>query len=320
MRLRPLAAAYSAVVISIPPSLGHYIPALLVAESRLLVVIKPMPERPNLMNTFKKLLVEFLGTGVFLVAIAGSTASGSPLKQIALALSLGLMILIFGGVSGGHFNPAVSIYFYATKGLSFGQLVGYIVAQLAGAYAGVFTGLSLWQQNLAAIDSSNQVTAPVFLGEVVATAGLVLIIATLVKNKQANLIWAAVAAWIFAAGTFTVTGAQANPAVTLGLIFSGLGSGSAASLVVAELTGLVVAIILLLILDAKAKPKAKKVADKVVVSAAPAAAAPAAVAAKPAAKKPAAKKPVAKTAAPAAKTAAKPAAKKPAAKQPAAKK
>ena len=123
----------------------------------------------------------------------------------------------------------------------------------------------------------------------------------MVKNKQSNLIWISVATWVFAAGTFTVTGAMANPAVTFGLLFAGFGGGSVTSLIVAQLLGLVVTILLLMVLDAKGSAK-KKPAEKVLVSAAPAA--------KTAAKKPAAKKTVAK----------KPAAKKPAAKKPAARK
>ena len=280
--------------------------------------------------SLKKVIAEFIGTFAFLLAIAGASASGSPLKQISLALTLGLMILTLGGISGGHFNPAVSIYFFAKKQLSFGALVSYVVAQLAGAYVGVVAGLGLWDKTVSPLSEGNQVSAPIFLGELLATAGLVFIIGTLVNNKQANLIWVAVATWVFAAGTFTVTGAMANPAVAFGLMFNGISTGSIASIVVAQLAGLLVAILVLLITGASTKKKApaKKEAPKFVpapIVAAPAAAAPAAssaastTVAKPAVKKPAAKKPAAKKAT-ASKTVAKPAAaKKPAAKKPAAK-
>ena len=271
--------------------------------------------------SLKKVIAEFIGTFTFLLAIAGASSSGSPLKQVSLALTLGLMILTLGGISGGHFNPAVSIYFFAKKQLSFGALVSYVAAQLAGAYVGVAAGLGLWDKTVSPLAEGNQVSAPIFLGEVLATAGLVFIIGTLVNNKQANLIWIAVATWVFAAGTFTVTGAMANPAVAFGLMFNGISTGSIASIVVAQLAGLVVAILLLLITGASTKKAPKKEAPKFVpapIVAAPAAAA-STTAAKPAAKKPAAKKPVAKKAA-ASKTVAKPAAKKAPAKKPAAKK
>lgn len=275
--------------------------------------------------TLKKVIAEFLGTFTFLLAIAGASASGSPLKQLSLALTLGLMILTLGGISGGHFNPVVSIYFFAKKQLSFGDLVSYVVAQLAGAFFGVVSGLALWDKTISPLTEGNQVTTPIFLGEVLATAGLVFIIGTLVNNKQTNLIWIAVAAWVFGAGTFTVTGAMANPAVAFGLMFNGISTGSISSIIIAQLAGLLAAILLLMITGASTKKKApaKKEAPKFApapIVAAPAAAAPAAsTSATAPAKKPAAKKPAAKKAA-VSKTVAKPApAKKPAAKAAAAK-
>ena len=234
--------------------------------------------------TLKKLIAELIGTFIFLLAISGATASGSTLKQISLSLALGLMILTLGGISGGHFNPAVSIYFFAKKNLQFGEMVAYIIAQLVGAYFGVVTGLGIWGQPVKELTDGNAVTPPVFIGEVIATAGLVFIIGTLIKNKQANLIWISVAAWVFAAGTFTVTGAMANPAVAFGLMFTGISTGSIASIVVAQLLGLVVAILLLMITGAEI---AKKVAAKKPV-------AKKAVAKKAVAKKAPVKKPVAK--------------------------
>ena len=269
--------------------------------------------------TLKKVIAEFIGTFTFLLAIAGASASGSPLKQISLALTLGLMILVLGGISGGHFNPAVSIYFYAKKQLSFGELVSYVVAQLVGAFFGVAAGLGLWDKTISPLTAGNQVSAPIFLGELLATAGLVFIIGTLVNNKQANLIWIAVASWVFAAGTFTVTGAMANPAVAFGLMFNGISTGSISSIILAQLAGLLAAILLLLVTGAAVAKKApaKKEAPKFVpapVVAAPAAATSTTVSTTVAAKKPAAKK------APAPKTVAKPAAAKAPAKKPAAKK
>ncbi len=274
--------------------------------------------------TLKKVIAEFIGTFTFLLAIAGASASGSPLKQLSLALTLGLMILVLGGISGGHFNPAVSIYFYAKKQLSFGELVSYVVAQLVGAFFGVAAGLGLWDKTISPLTTGNQVSAPIFLGELFATAGLVFIIGTLVNNKQANLIWIAVATWVFAAGTFTVTGAMANPAVAFGLMFNGISTGSISSIILAQLAGLLAAILLLLVTGAATAKKApaKKEAPKFVpapVVTAPAAATTTAVAKKPVAKTSAAKKPAAKKAT-ASKTVAKPAAKKPAAKKAPAKK
>lgn len=266
---------------------------------------------------FKKSVAEFLGTAVFLTAIAGASTSGTPFKAMALALALGLMILILGPISGGHFNPAVSIYFYAKREYKFGTLVSYIVAQLAGAFAGVALGLALWGSNIATISNTNESSLPMVLGEILATAGLVVVIATLIKNKQTNLIWIAVAAWVFAAANFTGTGAQANPAVTFGLLFAGAGTGTVTSIILAQIAGLFVAVLVLWVLEAKTVTAKKKPAKTEVIYTGNAVAASSAAntvkassAEAPAAKKPAAKKPAA----------AKPAAaKKPAAKKPAAK-
>lgn len=278
--------------------------------------------------TLKKVIAEFIGTFTYLIAIAGASASGSPFKTVTMSLTLGLMILTLGGISGGHFNPAISMYFFAKKALSFGELVSYIAAQLTGAFFGLAAGLFLWEKTISPIAEGNQVVPSVFAGEVVATAGLIFIIGTLVNNKQANLIWIAVATWFFAAGTFTVTGAMANPSVSFAFIFNGISTGSIASIIVAQLVGLLIAVILLAITGAKTAKKApaKKDAPKFVpapIVAAPvvadSAAATSTTVAAPAKKAPAAKKPVAKKA-PVAKPAAKPVAKKAPAAKPAAKK
>ncbi len=279
--------------------------------------------------TLKKVIAEFLGTFTYLLAIAGAAASESPFRGLTAALTLGLMILSLGGISGGHFNPAVSIYFFAKKTISFGTLVAFVAAQLVGAFFGTAAGLALWEKTIQPLSAGNQVNTPIFLGEVVATAGLIFIIGTLVNNKQSNLVWIGVASWFFVASSFTVTNAFANPAVSFGWMFNGISTGSTSSIIIAQLAGLVVAILLLIITGASTAKKApaKQEAPKFVpapIVAAPAAAASSPVAAKPAAakpaapKKPAAKKAPAKAAAPKV-AAVKTVAKKPAAKKPAAK-
>lgn len=267
----------------------------------------------------KKVIAEFLGTFTYLVAIAGASASESPFRGLTAALTLGLMILTLGGISGGHFNPAISIYFFAKKTISFGTLVSYIAAQLTAAFFGMATGLALWEKTIQPFNEGNQVSASIFAGEVVATAGLIFVIGTLINNKQAHLVWIAVTSWFFVASSFTVTSAFANPAVSFGWMFNGISTGSTSTIIVAQLVGLLVAILILMVTGASTAKKpapAKKAAPSFVpapIVSAPAAAA-AKTAAKPAAKKPAAKKPVAKKAvakkAPAKATAAKPAVKK----------
>ena len=275
--------------------------------------------------SLKKVIAEFLGTFTYLVAIAGASASESPFRGITAALTLGLMILTLGGISGGHFNPAISIYFFAKKTLSFGTLLSYIAAQLTGAFFGMAAGLALWEKTIQPFNTGNQVSASIFAGEVVATAGLIFVIGTLINNKQAHLVWIAVTSWFFVASSFTVTSAFANPAVSFGWMFNGISTGSTSTIIIAQLVGLVVAILILMVTGASTAKKsapAKKEAPSFVpapIVSAPAAAASKTVA-KPAAKKPAAKKPVAKKAPAKATTAKKPAAKKAPAKKAPAKK
>ena len=214
------------------------------------------------MSTFnRKILAEFLGTTVFLTAIVGASAAGSPLRQVSLALALGLMILLFGPISGGHFNPAVSVYFYSTKALNLKALIFYILAQLLGGLTGAWIGIAIWGGVLHYGGPASANLTPLLGGELLATAGLVTLIAQLVITKRENLIWIVVPLWVFAAGTFTQTGAQANPAVTLALIFAGHNFTDQALTVIAEFLGMLIAVALLLVInEKKAKPTRKKVA------------------------------------------------------------
>ena len=204
----------------------------------------------------KKSLAEFVGVTGFLTAI---TAANADFKTFSLALTLGIMIIVTGPISGGHLNPVVSLYFYIKREITLGNLLAFVGAQLAGGIAGANLGALISGKNLVGFKGiAENLPFGYLAGEVVATAGLVWLIATLVNNKQGNVIPFAVAAWVFAAANFTPTGAQANPAVTFGLMIQGLASNQGVSLMVAEVFGLLLAIILLIVLA----PKAKKVVRK----------------------------------------------------------
>lgn len=205
----------------------------------------------------KKSLAEFVGVTVFLTAI---TASSMPLKVISLALALGIMIIVTGPISGGHLNPVVSLYFYIKREITLGNLLAFVGAQLAGGIAGAYLGGLISGKNLTGFSGTGDNLPISYLaGEVLATAGLVWLIATLINNKQTGWIPFAVAAWVMAAANFTLTGAQANPAVTLGVMVQGLASNQGVSLIVAEVFGLLVAVILLMVFaPAKKKAAARK--------------------------------------------------------------
>ena len=216
------------------------------------------------------MLAEFVGVMMFLTAIisAGATfgtpEGGNLFHAASLAITLGLMVLLVGGVSGGHLNPAVSLYFFSRKEMTAVEFIGYVAAQLLGATAGVSLGEYLHGFNIAGFTNaaSTLPAGPAFVGEIVATAGLVLLIVTLIQNKQTHLIPFGLMLWVFAAFNFTPTGAQANPAVTFGLMVDGKLSVSAgAQLILAEIVGLLVGVVLSMLLTsatAKKKAAAKK--------------------------------------------------------------
>jgi arsenate reductase len=212
--------------------------------------------------TLKKAIAEFLGVLMFVTSIVASISSQRPLPQLALAITLGLAILITAAISGGHLNPAVSLFFYARREISLGDLAVYLVAQIAGGFAGASIGALLWDKTLTGFSANSMPAWSTIGGELFATGGLVFLIGFLATNKRAALIPAAVALWVFAAATFTQTGAQANPAVSLGLTIAGQGTTSTAWFILAQLAGALIATGFLIVFNAKAVKPAKKKAKK----------------------------------------------------------
>lgn len=216
----------------------------------------------------RKLAAEFIGTGVFAASIVGVTFNSpvTPTAGLVLAVALGLMILLFGDVSGGHINPAVTLYFLAKRAISAGSAVAYIVAQTAGAILGAFIGGQLHGRNLWTVNNIS-IGNGQMLSEIFATAGLVWLIGYLAATDRGRLIPIAVTAWIFAAGTFTGSGAVANPAITIGRMFTanavvGIGVEQGLYFILAQFIGVLVAIIGLMFITPVAGGKAKKKAKK----------------------------------------------------------
>jgi aquaporin Z len=211
--------------------------------------------------TLQKLVAEFLGVTLFLIAIVGSVSHSLAVPQLSLAVTLGLAILITGGISGGHLNPAVSLFFYSRKEISLGDFLLYVLAQIGGGLLGAFIGLQLWGKSISPLAVGTTPSPAVLLGEWVATGGLVFLIGFLVATKRANIIPVAVGLWIFSSASFTQSGAQANPAVTIGLMLTGQPIAVTGWIIVAELVGMLTGIIGLMVFTAK-PIKAKKVAKK----------------------------------------------------------
>ena len=207
---------------------------------------------------FRALVSEYIGTAIFVSAMVGSGIAGSNLSgdlqvvgianTLATALVLGVLILTFGSVSGGHFNPVVSMAVAIQGGFKSAEVLPYLAVQFAGAVSGAILANAMFGGALIQVSSKGMTSDGAVLGEVVATAGLVFIVLMLVKVKQTELIAVALPAWIAAGSFFTSSGAFANPAVTVGRIFTdsfaGIGPMSVPSFVLAQLLGAAIGIVL----------------------------------------------------------------------------
>lgn len=206
----------------------------------------------------RKAISELFGVMVFVTSIVAANFNPT-FHNLALAATLGVMILLTAGVSGGHLNPAVSLFFFARKEIDLSTLLSYWVAQLSGAALGLYLGFALSGSKVTAVIAPSGISAnAVFIGELFSTTVLVILIHRLVSTKRASLIPLAVGFWVLAASTFTLTGAQANPAVTFALMLrDGFTQGNLA-IVLAEFAGALLALLYILLLDDKIKKSKKK--------------------------------------------------------------
>jgi len=188
-------------------------------------------------SLLKKTLVEFVGTAMLVCVVVGSGIMGTNLSNddavslivntISTIFALALLILVLGPVSGAHFNPAVTLVQLATKAIGVSTAVSYSLAQVAGAIAGAMLANAMFDLSILQISSHLRVSTGTLIGEVIATAGLVALIQVLLSRKQDALIAVSVAAWIGSAYFFTSSTSFANPAVTVGRIFSDTFAGIA---------------------------------------------------------------------------------------------
>ncbi|HVS68372.1 MAG TPA: MIP/aquaporin family protein [Mycobacteriales bacterium] len=203
----------------------------------------------------RRALAEFLGTGLLVAVVIGSGIAAQRLSvdggvrlfenAIVTALALPVLILVFGPVSGGHFNPVVSIADWwlgrrGSGGLSSAGVVGYVISQVSGAIAGALLANVMFNQP-AGLSTHDRSGSHLWLGEVVATAGLLLVIFGLTRSGATRQTPWAVGAYIGAAYWFTSSTSFANPAVSVGRMFSnsfaGIAPGSVPGFVAAQLVG-----------------------------------------------------------------------------------
>ena len=197
-------------------------------------------------------LAEFFGTLVLVCVVVGSGIMGTNLSAdagIALVINtistifaLALLIVIIGPVSGAHFNPAVSLALLLQKKMTAAKFLAYVPAQILGAIAGAILANLMFNLEAVQISENYRISSGTLIGEVLATAGLLIVILVLIKRNQENIIAISVAAWIGSAYFFTSSTSFANPAVTIGRVFSdtfaGISPDSLLPFVGAQLVGM----------------------------------------------------------------------------------
>jgi glycerol uptake facilitator-like aquaporin len=205
----------------------------------------------------RRLLAEFLGSAFLAATVIGSGIAASTLSpgdtglqlfENAAATAAGLFtfILMFGPVSGAHFNPVVSLVDAAFGGLRPRYALAYVPAQVGGCIAGAVLANAMFSLSAISISTHHRASPAHLLAEVVATVGLLLVIFSLARSRRGELAPAAVGAYIGAAYFFTSSTSFANPAIDVGRIFSdtfaGIAPASVPAFVVAQLVGAVLAL------------------------------------------------------------------------------
>ncbi len=200
----------------------------------------------------RRLFAEFLGSAFLAAIVIGSGIAaarlspgdiGLQLFENAAATAAGLfaIILMFGPVSGAHFNPVVSLVDASFGGLGWRDALAYIPAQICGCIAGAITANAMFALSAISISTKHRASEAHLLAEVVATLGLILVIFSLARTRRGSIAPAAVGAYIGAAYFFTSSTSFANPAISVGRTFSdtfaGIAPASVPAFVLAQLVG-----------------------------------------------------------------------------------
>ncbi len=206
----------------------------------------------------RRLLAELLGSAFLAALVIGSGIAaqtlsphdvGLELFENAAATAAGLfaIILMFGPVSGGHFNPVVSLADASFGGLRPLDAAAYLATQIVGCIIGAITANGMFSLAAVSISTHHRATAPHLLSEAVATAGLLLVIFALARTRRTSTAPAAVGAYIGAAYFFTSSASFANPAITIARGFSdtfaGIAPASMPTFIAAQVAGGICAVL-----------------------------------------------------------------------------
>ena len=229
-------------------------------------VNSPAP-RPAPQPIGRRLLAEFLGTGLLVTVVVGSGIAAGQLSpgdvglqllenSTATVFGLATLILMLGPVSGAHFNPVVTVAdWYLSRrdpqGFSAAHIAPYVFAQCAGAVAGALLANAMFDVGTT-FSGHERASGGHLLGEVVATAGLVLLIFALVRSDRVALAAPAVGVYIGAAYWFTSSTSFANPAVSVGRMlsdtFAGIAPSSVPAFILAQVVGAAIGVALVVML------------------------------------------------------------------------
>ncbi|MFF3656889.1 aquaporin [Streptomyces olivochromogenes] len=212
----------------------------------------------------RRALAELIGTAALVAVVVGSGIQATELSRdvgvqllansLATVFGLAVLITLFGPVSGAHFNPVVTLAAWFTgrkggDGMTAREAAVYVPAQTLGAIGGAVLADAMFAEPLVKWSTHDRSAGHLWLGEIVATAGLVLLVFGLTRTDRAHLASAAVASYIGAAYWFTSSTSFANPAVTVGRAFTdtfaGIAPASVAPFVAAQLVGAAVGLGLL---------------------------------------------------------------------------
>jgi glycerol uptake facilitator-like aquaporin len=202
----------------------------------------------------RKLSFEFFGTVTLLIAVVGSSFMASYLKAdwalgllinaSVTAAVLAIIIKVGAPISGAHFNPVVSLTSWLLKKSTFGQFILYSVAQVVGAVIGVLIANAMFSSDFIGSSSMQRSGTGLFIGEIVATIGLVYL--ALSSNEKSA--WKLIPLWIFAAYFFTSSTSFANPAVTISRVLTeapaGIELSSVGAFILAQIIGALIALVL----------------------------------------------------------------------------
>ncbi|MFD3504859.1 aquaporin [Streptomyces sp. NPDC058676] len=216
---------------------------------------------------------ELIGTALLVAVVVGSGIQATELTRdvglqllansTATVFGLGILILLLGPVSGAHFNPVVTLAEWWTArrggaGVTLREAAVYVPAQIIGAIAGAILADAMFGKPLVEWSTHDRSAGHLLLGEVVATAGLILLIFGLARTDQLRFAPVAVASYIGAAYWFTSSTSFANPAVSIGRAFTdtfaGIAPGSLLGFIGMQLVGGVVGLALVALIFMRGRP------------------------------------------------------------------